>query len=438
MSDASDARQAVWAAIDGDPDYVVALTRELVRIPSVNPKFEPNPEINREAEVQDVLEARLKEEGFETSRHDALPGRPNVVADRAGNEERSLILNGHIDTVPVGNRANWSVDPFGAEVKDGRLYGRGSVDMKAGVAACVAAAHFLRKAGIALDGRLSIHTVVDEEAGGFGAMEIVRRGLLAKGAIITEPTWDKVIPAEGGLEWVRVTITGRSGHAGFRYNDIFPQPQVEDRLMPAINAIELATRFLNALRDFEQSRCRNNWHPLCPPGLSTINPGVIHAGVGLGEDGLPLIRTNPAMTPDKAVIDLDYKYLPHEAQTDVRAEFEAFVTAFCNTDPWLKAHPIQVMWELGGLHFPSMDTSPDHPLVQAVIDGHTALSKPPVVCGFDAVTDAAHYAGAGVDALIYGPSGDGFHGDNEYVDIASLHRTVKVVAAAVISHCGLA
>jgi len=428
---------AVWAAIDADPDYVIELTQEIVRIPSVNPKFETGDGLNGEAAVQDALEARLKAEGFTTAQHDALPGRPNLIADRPGSEERSLILNGHIDTVPVGNQTNWKMDPFGGDVTDGRLYGRGAVDMKSGVAACVAASHFLNVVGVTLEGRLSVHSVVDEEAGGFGAMDNVRRGLLAKGVIVAEPTWGKVIAAEGGLEWARVTITGRSGHAGFRYNDIFPQPQVEGRLQPAINAIELANRFLGALRDFEQSRCRNTWHPLCPPGLATINPGVIHGGVGLGKDGLPLIRTNPAMTPDKVVIDLDYKFLPNETSADVRAEFEAFVQAFASIDPWLREHPPEVQWELGGLHFPPMDTPVDHPLVRSVVDHHTILASAPVICGFDAVTDAAHYAGAGVSAVIYGPSGDGFHGDNEYVDLASLHRTVKVIAAAAIEHCGL-
>ena len=434
----TDAKQAVWEAIDADPDFVTELTRELVRIPSVNPKFETGEGLNREGDVQDLLEGRLKEIGFATKQEEALPGRPNLIADAEGDETRSLILCGHIDVVPVGNRANWTVDPFGAEVKNGRIYGRGAVDMKSGVAACVAAAHFIRKAGLTLDGRLSIHSVVDEEAGGFGAMDAVKRGYLAKGAIIAEPTWGKVIPAEGGLEWVRVTITGRSGHAGFRYNDIFPQPQVEDRLQPAINAIELGARFLGALRDFEQTRCRNNYHPLCPPGLSTINPGVIHGGVGIGPDGLPLIRTNPAMTPDKVVIDLDYKFLPHETKEGVRAEFEAFVQSFAAMDPWLRDHPPEVMWELGGLHFPPMDTSPEHPLVQSLAGDHRTLEqKSPEICGFDAVTDAAHYAGAGVDSVIYGASGDGFHGDNEYVDIASLLRATKVIAGAVIDHCGL-
>ncbi|KAA9010338.1 M20 family metallopeptidase [Histidinibacterium aquaticum] len=434
----SDTKQAVWDAIDADPDFVTELTQELVRIPSVNPKFETGDGLNRESDVQAILEERLKGLGFDTAQDEVFPNRPNLIADLAGNEDRSLILCGHIDVVPVGARSDWSVDPWGGERKDGRIYGRGAVDMKSGVAACVAAYHFIRKAGLTLDGRFSIHSVVDEEAGGFGAMHAVRQGQLAKGAIVTEPTWGMVQPAEGGLEWVRVTLFGRSGHAGFRYNDIFPQPDVDGRLKPAINAIELANRFLTALRDFEQSRCRNNYHPLCPPGLSTINPGVFHGGVGLGEDGLPQIRSNPAMTPDTAVIDLDYKYLPHEDSFEVRREFEAFVKAFADTDPWMREHPPKVQWELGGLHFPAMDTPVDHPLVQSLIGDHEIIEgKAPPIRGFDAVTDAAHYAGAGVDSVIYGPTGDGFHGIDEYVDIASLLRVTKVVAGAVIDHCGL-
>lgn len=433
----SDHTQKVWDLIDAETDYVTELTQELVRIPSVNPKFEVADGINRESDVQDVIQGHLEGMGFGTDRWEVFDDRPNVIGNWEGSEDRSLLLCGHIDVVPVGNQANWNYDPFGAEIDNGRIYGRGSVDMKAGVASCIAAAHFIKKAGITLDGRLSIHSVVDEEAGGFGAIDAVKRGHLAKGAIIAEPTWGTVYPAEGGLEWVRVTLFGRSGHAGMRYNDIFPQRHTENRILPAINAVELANRFLTALADFERNRCRTKDHPLSQPGLNTINPGVIHAGVGLGEDGLPFIRTNPAMTADRAVIDLDYKFLPNETTAEVRAEFESFVHHFAQMDPWMREHPPTVQWELANLHFEPMDTPVDHPLVQSVLSHHTYFDGSPEIRAFDAVTDAAHYAGAGIPSLIYGASGDGFHGDNEFVDIQSLIRSTKVIAAAVIDHCGV-
>lgn len=438
MTSTDNAVKAAWKVLDDESDYATELTRDLVRIPSVNPKFITDPEQNKEAAVQDRLQRETEALGFQNDRWEVFPDRPNLVAELAGDEEKSLILCGHIDVVPIGERSAWTVDPFGGEIKDGRLYGRGAVDMKSGVAACVAAARAIRKAGIELQGRLAIHAVVDEEAGGFGAMDAVAKGKLAKGAIIAEPTWGNVIPSEGGLYWVRVTIRGRQGHAGFRFNEVWPQRATADRLVPGVNAIELSTRFLAALREFESIRCRTSDHPLVPPGLNTISPGVVRAGAGLGSDGLPVVMTNPAIIPDVAVIDLDYKFLPNEDPEEVRREFDAFVHHFCQQDRWLRGNPIKVEWALGGLYFPPMDTPTDHPLVASLVKWKASLSgTTPPVRGFEAVTDAAHYAGAGVDAVICGASGDGFHGTDEYVDIASLEETTKTLAATIIEWCGI-
>ncbi|WP_102960532.1 M20 family metallopeptidase [Mangrovicella endophytica] len=432
-----DVLASVIAEIDREPDFVTGLTADLVRIPTVNPKFQADPSINREAELQAHLAGILDAEGFATLRPEALPGRPNLIANRQGSEARSLILCGHVDVVPVGERKRWTVDPFGGEIRDGRLYGRGSIDMKGGLAACVAAARAIRKAGVTLDGRLSIHAVVDEEAGGFGAMAAVRDGHLAKAVLVAEPTWGDVLPAEGGLEWARVTIRGRAAHSAWRYNEIYPQTASPDRLEPGTNAIELAARFIEALRHYESGRTRARSHPLLPPGMNTINVGVMRAGAGLGEDGLPLVMTNPAIIPDLAVLDLDMKFLPDETSADYRRDFEAFVHHFAETDAWLRAHPPTVEWELGGLHFPPLDTASDHPLVASLVKRKSAFGKAPGIRGFVAVCDAAHYAGAGVDGVIFGPSGDGFHGDDEYVDVASLRETTKVIAASVLDWCGV-
>ena len=423
--------------IDQEKDYLINLTKEIIKIPSVNPKLDNNPELNKESEVQNVLEKVLTEEEFSIERWDVFENRPNIVANKIGNEDRSLILCGHIDVVPIGEKSTWSVDPFGGEIKDGKIFGRGSVDMKSGIAAAIVAARAIRLAGIELNGRLSIHSVVDEETGGSGAIDAVKKGHLAKAIIIPEPTWGDIISAEGGLEWVRVTITGKSAHAGWRFNELWPQHHKPDRLVPGVNAIELANRFLNSLRDFEQYRCRNKYHPLSPLGLTTINPGVIRGGVGAGPDGLPMIMSNPAMVPDIVTLDLDYKFLPNEKQEDVRKEFEEFVHNFSLTDPWLKENPIKIQWELGGLYFPPMDTPTDHPLIQSLISQNKNLGKSPKVKAFEAVADVSHYAGAGVTGSMFGASGDGFHGVDEYVDIQSMIDTTKVIAGTVIDICGI-
>ncbi|WP_119269833.1 M20 family metallopeptidase [Taklimakanibacter deserti] len=436
MGKTQDAINAVWKALDADRDYVTVLTQNLVRIPSVNPKFVKDPEQNRESAVQDLVGKELTSFGMSIDRWDVFPERPNVVGELTGSEAKSLLLCGHIDVVPVGERGAWTVDPFGGEIKNGKLYGRGAVDMKSGVAAAIAAVRAIRKAGIDLEGRLAIHSVVDEETGGFGAIDAVKRGKLAKAAIITEPSWGEIQVCEGGLEWIRITISGRQGHSAWRYNEIWPQRDEPSRLRPAVNAIDIAARFIEALRQFESSRCRLRQHPLLPPGMNTINVGVIRAGAGLGPDGLPLIMTNPAIIPDIAVIDLDYKFLPNQTKEEIRAEFEAFVHHFCQQDLWLQEHPIRIQWELGGLHFPPMDTRPDHPVVQSLFKYRSELGGKPKITGFIAVADCAHYAGAGVDAVICGATGDGFHGTDEYVDVASIHETTKTLAATIIDWCG--
>lgn len=428
---------AIQADIAKDRDFVIGLTQDMVRVPSVNPKFETGAGLNREGDVQALLEPLLREAGFATEQWDALPGRPNLIGERPGSEERSLILCGHIDVVPTGSVKEWTVDPFGAEIMDGKLYGRGSMDMKGGVAACVAAVRAIERAGVTLEGRLAVHSVVDEEAGGGGAIDNVKRGKLAKAILVAEPSWGDVMPAEGGLEWARITIRGKSGHSALRYNEIYPQRHEKGRLEPAVNAIEIAARFIAAVQQFERDRTRATSHPLLPPGMNTINIGVIQAGAGIRENGLPAVMTNPAIIPDAAVIDLDMKFLPDETSQAYRRDFEAFVRHFEASDRWLSANPIKIEWELGGLHFAPLNTDPDHPLVTSLMRRKAQTGTAPKLCGFIAVCDAAHYAGVGVDGVIFGPTGDGLHSVDEYVEVDSLVETAQVIAASIIDWCGV-
>jgi acetylornithine deacetylase len=427
----------VSAILDSEIRHLIGLTQDLVRIPSVNPKFETGPGLNRESDVQARLQTELVELGFDCMIDEVFPGRPNLVARSDGSDARSLVLNGHVDVVPTGDVGGWTVDPFGGEVRDGRVHGRGAVDMKGGIAAAVAALRALKLAGITLEGWVDLHTVVDEEAGGFGSIQAVRTARHPSAAVIMEPTWGAVMPAEGGLDWVRVTIRGRSGHSAWRYNEVYPQPHLPDRLTPAVNAIELGTRFMTALTEFERGRARRLWHPLLPPGVNSINPGAVFAGAGLLPNGLPATVTNPAIIPDVFVADLDYKFLPQEKTAEVRAEFEAFVHHFAQTDAWLRDNPPLVQWNLYGLHFPPMNTDVDHPLVQGLVDNLQTVAGAAPLRGFEAVCDGAHYAGEGIPCAIFGPTGAGLHGTDEYVTVDSLLTTAKVLASTMIDYCGV-
>jgi acetylornithine deacetylase/succinyl-diaminopimelate desuccinylase family protein len=428
----------VFEILDRNQDFVVDLTRQLVGYKSINPNFINNPESSQETEVQQFLEEVMQDIGLDTTSWEAFPGRPNLVGRLPGQGEgRSLIFNGHIDVVPPGDEKKWTYDPWGSDLVAGRLYGRGTYDMKGGVAAFVAATKAIQDAEIGLDGRLELHSVVDEEAGGGGTKAAIEKGYLADAAIVAEPTDGEILPAEGGLSWVRATISGRSAHAGWRYAQIYPQGRDDAPESHGVNAIEKGLKFLQAVRELEREWALYKHHPLLPPGITTINPGVISGGVGLGDNGLPIITTNPAMIPDVCVIDFDLKFLPTETLAQVQAEFEAFVEAFAQTDPWLKDHPPQLQWHLSNINFPPVATPVDHPLVQALQDTRRQLGLTSHLSGFVAVTDAAFYAGAGVAPVIYGPTGAGLHGEDEYVEIDSLTETAKVYAGTVLQWCGL-
>ena len=430
----------VYRRLDVMRDDIIKLVQDMVAFKSVNPRFMPDPENSQESAVQDLVETRLKALGLDITRWEAEARRPNLVAQRYGaGGGRSLAFNGHIDVVPIGNLDGWNYDPWGSDIADGKLYGRGTVDMKAGVAAFISATQAIIEAGIELNGDLQLHIVVDEEAGGFaGSRDVIKRGYSADGVIVAEPTSGLIDAAEGGLSWLRVTIRGRAAHAGWRFAQIYPQQNADAENADGINAIEKGVKFVQAVREFEREWAHGRHHPLMPPGITTINPGVMIGGVGLGEDGLPQITSNPAMIPDVCVVDFDFKYLPTETFDEVREEFESFVAAFAHTDPWLRDHPPTLQWHLSNIDFPPFSTPPDHALIQTVRDTHQQLGIETVLTGKRAVTDAAFYAGAGMTPIVLGPAGEGLHGDNEYVELDSVIETAKVFAGVIMRWCGVA
>ena len=429
--------RAVVDFIDDHRERVIDIVRELVQIPTVNPKFETGDAINREPEAQGRVAELLESAGMSTTVSEALPQRPNVVGVFDGDAERSLVFNGHIDVVPTGDLTDWHADPFGADIRDGRMYGRGTYDMKGGLGAAIAAVEALQQCGIALGGRLEVHSVVDEEAGGFGTRALLERGSSTSAVIVAEPTQNEIMVCQPGLEWVRVTIRGRSAHAGWRYNDIYPQPHTPERTRPGVNAAELVTRFITAVGHLERAWAQRKYHPLLPAGITTISPSVVHVGSGLGPNGLPVTVTNPAITPDVAVVDFDLKYLPNEDAGDIRKAFEDFVYHWAMQDPWLAEHPPTVQWELAGLIFPPFDTAPDHALVCSIVKHGAALGIPTPITGFPAVCDGAFYRDHGATPIIFGPIGADAHGPNEWVDVESVVNVAKLMAAAAIDYCGL-
>jgi acetylornithine deacetylase len=425
----------ITQAVDDSRDELIALVQDLVRIPSENPKLS-GVEDGGEAKVQDFLTPKLKAIGCTLDRWDPEPGRPNLVGTLKGSGGgRSLALNGHIDVVPAGDTVNWRDDPFGAMIRDGFIWGRGSLDMKSGVGAMVHAATVLHRLGIKLQGDLFIESVIDEETGGPGTRSTIERGYRPDFAIVTEPTGLDLYPVEGGLEWLRVTITGVAGHSAGRYRSVHAGGQGT-----AVNALEKGVKVLVAVQELERAWAVRKVHPLMPAGITTINPGAMAGGNGGGKDGLPNNMTATSTMCDYCSIELSLKYLPSEKTANVRKEFEDYIHAVAQTDEWLKANPPTIEWGLRGVSFPPADTAPDHPAVLTIVDAVEQVSgRTPLIGGFVAVSDIAWFGEAGIPSVLFGPGGgDGSHGANEHSSIEELVAGTKMLALAIAGWCGVA
>lgn len=417
----------VGAAVERRRDELVELVRELVACRSENPRLLVEPEEREagragEAACQDAVAARLAELGMAVDRFEALPRRENVAGTLTGaGGGRSLILNGHVDVVPAGPAAAWPHDPWAGEIVDGRIWGRGSCDMKGGLAAGIGALWALRDAGIRLRGDVVFQAVVDEEAGGPGTIAAIERGHRADAAIVLEPTAGAVMPVEGGVVWLRVVIRGVAGHSALRYRSVHAGGRGT-----AVNAIEKAAKLLAAVQELERHWGNTKVHPLLPKGITTINPGLIAGGSAALSNMV-----------DECTLGLSLKYLPSERSEDVRREFEEYVAAFAAADPWLREHPPEIEWGIDGVVFPPSELPLEHPLAQAVATAYRSVLGEPEWRGFEAVSDLAWLAEAGIPGLLYGP-GDAAqaHGSAEYLEIEDLVAATKVVALALVEWCG--
>lgn len=356
------------------------LLSALIRAPSPNPPGD-------ERAVIDVARSYLASiPGVIVEDVGVAPERPMLVATLAGaGPGRTLTFAGHIDTVPVG--AGWTRDPFGAEVADGRLYGRGSSDMKGGVAGFMVAIRQLAVLRDRWQGTVIAHIVPDEEPGGqLGTQVLLKRGLIGGDAVVVaEPSELCVFRAQKGNIFARLAFTGRSAHGS--------TPQLGD------NAINRALRTAARLDQELAPQLAEREHELV--GAATISVGTISGGE----------RTN--MVPDACVMTVDRRLIPGERADEAIAELERVV-----------GDDADVTYEHVGAAF---ETPADHWLVQAaveVVDRVRGASCP--VGGLVGSSDARFYAdGAGLPTIILGPGAmDEAHTPDESVDVALLEASV--------------
>ena len=376
----------------------VALLRELVRADSRNPSLVPN--APGERAVARVLADVLRAWGMKPQIVDAAPGRPNVIARLgAASGGRSLILNGHLDVVGVEGMIH---EPFAALERDGKLYGRGSADMKGGVAAMCAAAVRAADAGT-LRGEVIITAVADEEWSSIGTKALVESGIRADAAIVTEPTRLAIMPAHRGFIWFTITVHGRAAH-GSRYD-------------LGVDAIRLAGLLLGELDALDAGPLAARTHPLL--GRASLHASTIEGGLGM------------STYPDRCVLRVERRTLPGESPELAREQIEAACARVRARRPEFRA---DITLDLA--QGPS-DVAVDAPIVRALEASIAAEGGTAGLAGMTAWTDAALLNDAGIPAICYGPGDIGLaHAAEEYVPLDEVEEATSVMARLVGAWCG--
>ena len=364
----------------------VALTRALVAVDSRNPVIAPGGP--GEGAAAALLAGVLRDWGFAVELQEVVPGRPNVLARTGRRGGPVLLFNGHLDVVGTEGMVH---PPFDPVLRDGRIYGRGSADMKAGIAAMCAAAS---RAASATTAELVIAAVIDEENESLGTRALVERGLRADAAIVTEPTQLAIMPAHRGFVWLEIELRGRAAH-GSRY-DI------------GVDAIRHAGLLLAELDAFEEAVLVTRTHPLL--GRASLHASLVHGGIGM------------STYPDRCILSIERRTVPGESTDAVIAEVRDAFARVAARRPTFDAS-VRLITAQG-----ASDVSPDAAVVRALRSAIETEGMTASVEGMSAWTDAAILNEAGIPAICFGPGDIKLaHAAEEWVPVDEIERATAVL-----------
>ncbi|HEY3311145.1 MAG TPA: ArgE/DapE family deacylase [Anaerolineales bacterium] len=411
---------AVQAARAGQ----VAFLQAMVQSPSLP---------DNEQAVQELVAARLRALGldvellpshFDELRHHPAFGddgfspdkRVNVVGRWRGTQAgqgHSLILNGHVDVVPPGDPALWTGSPWSGAIRDGRLYGRGACDMKAGLCAGIFAVQVLQSLGYQPARDVLVESVIGEESGGVGTLTTILKGYSAEAAILLEPTRLQISPVQSGALTFRLTVAGRAIHAAMKPH--------------GVSAIEKFALLLAAINQLEADRHRHFTHPLYedPDNIAPINIGTVRGGEW------------HSTVSEQLVAEGRMGVLPGESNGSARQALEQAVQRVAAGDAWLAQHPPRLEWFEG--QFESAETPASHPLITALGEAHRQVTgSAPVLRGVTYGSDMRLFTNhARIPATHYGPGDVSLaHAADEYVPLDELLTATEVVARLIIQWCG--
>jgi len=370
------------------------LLNNLVAINSINPDLVAG--APGESEIAHYIAQWLERAGLEVQLIELVPGRPNVVGVARGRGGgKTLLLNGHMDTVGEGGMSN----PHKPVIKDGRLYGRGAYDMKGGLAACMFAVAEARKRH--LPGDVIFTAVVDEEYASLGTQQLATR-FHADGAIVAEFTELQLILAHRGFVWFEVETLGQAAHGS--------RPDL------GVDAIVKMGKVLVELGKLDQNLRSNPTHPL-------LGSGSLHAS---------LIKGGHEMStyPDQCMLSVERRTLPSEIPEKVETELLGIIEEIQRSDPSFQAVIRR------GIDRSPLETIEDTGIVRAVQAAARKVMKGPLpIAGVPFWTDGALLSAAGIPSVLLGPSGSGAHADEEWVDLSSVKTCAKMFLATTVEFC---
>ena len=393
-------------------DEVVELTRALVRIPSV---YRPGETGANEAEVASFVEGWFRREGLPVEVQEVAPGRPNVLSwiGEKGPGRRCLLLEGHTDVVTEGDAAEWTWPPFGGELRDGRIYGRGAADMKSGLAAAMVTLAAFKRAGVTPAGKLVVGALVDEEDGMIGVRHLVKTpaGRELDAAIICEPEENELCLEQRGVVWARIRARGHMAHGAM--------PEAGANPITALGAL---LREVPALEKQLRKLCEKSRH-LKPP---TVTPTIVQGpprGVGA-----PQSNVIPAL----AEMTLDVRLTPGIDAEGMRGELEALCRKAEAAVPGVKLE-----WEPVNAFRLATSVDKAEPIAQAMMHGvRKATGQAPRYGGVPGSTDGTILRmELGIPIVTCGPGNRLIpHQVDEYVEVRELVEAAKIYAASALKY----
>lgn len=416
-------QEKVNAWIDANRGEIVGFLQKMIQIPSVT---------GNEGPVQAFLDSYLQHMGLdvevfvpsleELRTHpayvkEAAPyeGRPNVVATQRGSGGgRSLLFNGHIDVIPEGAPENWEHGPWSGDMADGKMYGRGTSDMKSGVAAFTMAIRAIRECGIELKGDVIAEYVMDEELTGNGTLACVMKGYRADAGICCETSSMSVQPGSIGRIWFEIRAKGKAAGIQRRYE--------------GVSGIHLGGLLTKIVAEFEATRVAKVSHPLYPDIV-----GSIPCMIGQFESG-----TYYSAFPDSCLLKGSMATVPGENSQQIKEEFVAFVQKRAGEeDPWMADNPPQVVYT--GYFAEPSEIPTDSPIVQALCRNfESVMGERPAISGRQGAADIRFLNQYGqTPTVIFGPGlTEQMHANNEWVYMEDYINAVKILASTMLDWCG--